>query len=269
MATSKTAAVLRGSKVVIIGGSSGLGFAAASALIEEGASVVIGSSSAARVDAAVARLSDPQQQYNADVNRVAGHTVSLAGPGAEAGLRSFFDKIGSFDHLIYTAGDTLATKSLSEFSYNDIVTAGSVRFISAILAVKIATSDAQLLKQGGNSSIVLTTGVVAEKPMKGWSVPAGFAAGIYGLTRNLALDLAEKKIRVNAISPGPVDTELWSSIPEQQRQAFLNGIGDKLLTGRVGQPQDVANTFVYLLKDKNATAQVVVSDGGSSVADRD
>ncbi|CBQ71569.1 conserved hypothetcial protein [Sporisorium reilianum SRZ2] len=160
MATSKTAAVLRGAKVVIIGGSSGMGFAAASALIEEGATVVIGSSSAERVSSAVARLSDPAVQYNADAARVSGHT------------------------------------------------------------------------------------------------------------RNLALDLSARNIRVNGVSPGPVETELWSAIPEEQRKGFLDQMGSKLLTGKVGAAEDVANVYVYLLKDRNATGQVVVTDGGSTVADR-
>lgn len=265
MATSKTARVLDGSKVVVIGGSSGLGFAAASALIEEGAHVVIGSSSADRVQAAVSKLLDPSTQFNADSKRVSGHAVNLKGADAEKSLSDFFAKVGEFDHLVYTAGDHLQTKSLDQWSYQDIVDAGSVRFTSAILAVKTATAAGHL-KDGG--SIVLTTGVVAEKPMPNWSVVAGFAAGLYGLTRNLALDLADRKIRVNAVAPGPVETELWNGIPEEQRKGFLDGIGSKLMTGKVGQPQDVAQTYVYLLKDENMTAQIVTSDGGSSVADR-
>lgn len=267
MATSKTAAVLAGKKVVIIGGSSGLGFAAASALIEEGASVVIGSSSAERVATAVSKLSDPSVQYNADSSRVSGHAVNLKGPSAEANLKEFFDKVGSFDHLLYTAGDSIAAKPLQEWSYDDVVNAGSVRFISAVLAVKVATSSAAYLKRNGGS-VVLTTGVVAEKPMPNWSIVASYAAALYGLTRNLALDLSPLGIRVNAISPGLVETELWHAIPEPQRKEFLDATGSKLMTGRVGQPEDVASAYVYLLKDRNVTAQVITSDGGSSVAER-
>lgn len=134
MATSKTARVLQGKKVVIIGGSSGLGFAAASAFIEEGASVIIGSSSSERVSSAVRKLSDPAVQFNADSSRISGYTVDLKGSEAESSLEEFFSKTGPFDHLIYTAGDPLSTKPLSEYSYTDIINAGSVRFTSAILA---------------------------------------------------------------------------------------------------------------------------------------
>lgn len=265
MAASKTAAVLKGQKVVVIGGTSGLGFAAASALIEEGAYVVVGSSSADRVKAAVSKLSDPAQQYNADSSRVSGFPVNLKGSEAESSLIEFFSKIGEFDHLIYSAGDSVNTKAFPEWSYQDIVDAASIRFISSTLAVKVATSKGHL-KKGG--SVVLTTGVVAEKPIPNWSVWSGITSGVYGLTRGLAFELAPKNIRVNAISPGPVETELWNGIPEEQRKGFLKSMGDKLMTGRVGQPEDVANAYIYLLKDRNMTAQVITTDGGSSVADK-
>ena len=134
-----------------------------------------------------------------------------------------------------------------------------------MLAVKVATSAGHL-NNGG--SITLTTGVVAQKPMPNWTVPAAYAAGLYGLTRNLALDLSSRNIRVNGVSPGPVETELWSAIPEEQRRGFLDQMGSKLLTGKLGAAEDVANVYVYLLKDRNATGQVVVTDGGSTVADR-
>lgn len=268
MAASKTARILEGKKVVIIGGSSGLGFAAASALIEEGAHVVIGSSSAERVKTAIDRLSDSKTQYNADASRVSGHAVNLKGASAEESLREFFSKIGAFDHLIYTAGDSLAAKPIGEWSYQDIVDAGSVRFTSAILAAKIVTEDPKLLRQNNGGSITFTTGVVAEKPIPNWSVIAGYAAGLYGFTRNLALDLSDKGIRVNAVSPGPVETELWAGIPEEARKEFLAGMGKKLFTGKVGQPEDIANLYVYLLKDKFVTGQIVRSDGGSTVTDK-
>lgn len=267
MATSKTR-VLAGKKVVIIGGSSGLGFAAASALIEEGASVVIGSSSAAKVSAAVAKLSDPSTQFNADASRVSGYTVNLSGAAAESSLREFFTRIGSFDHLIHTAGDTLRMKPLDEWDYASLVEAGDVRYFSAILAVKIATANPNFLRRNAGGSIVLTTGAVAQKPMLNWSAVAGYAAALYGLTRGLALDLADKGIRVNCISPGPVETELWSGIPDEQRKAMLDEMGSKLLTGKIGQPEEVAHTYVYLLKDTNQTGQIINTDGGSTLTDR-
>ncbi len=112
MATSKTAHVLANKKVVIIGGSSGIGFAAASALIEEGASVVIGSSSSDRVAAAVQRLSDPAQQYNADASRVSGHAVNLKVPQPKLTSKSSLVRSA----LLITSSTRLATASLASLS---------------------------------------------------------------------------------------------------------------------------------------------------------
>lgn len=82
-AQPKTSHQLQGQKAVVIGGSSGIGFAVASALVEEGVHVVIASSTQSKIDAAVAKLSDPEQQYNADAKRVEGRTVNLKGPEME------------------------------------------------------------------------------------------------------------------------------------------------------------------------------------------
>lgn len=82
-ASPKTVGQLTSKRVLIIGGSSGIGFAVASALIEEGAHVIVSSSNQSRVDDAVKRLSDGEQQYNADAKRVQGRTVNLKGPEME------------------------------------------------------------------------------------------------------------------------------------------------------------------------------------------
>jgi NAD(P)-dependent dehydrogenase (short-subunit alcohol dehydrogenase family) len=230
----------------VIGGSSGIGFATARGLIEEGASVVIASSNQRRVDDAVRRLGDKAEQYNADPARIAGYTVNLSGPDMEASIRSFFKQAGEVDHVIHTAGDSLAVLPLSEVTYEKIIAAGEVRYFSAIFTAKVA---AEVLKPG--STLTLTTGSVADHPIANWPVIAGYAAGLQGLTRQLAFDFAPKGIRVNLVSPGPVKTELWSFIPEEQQEAHFKGVGKNMLTGKVGEPAELAQTYLYLIKDSN------------------
>jgi len=230
----------------VIGGSSGIGFAAARGLIEEGASVVIGSSNQTRVDEAVKRLCDSNEQYNADQNRVKGYTVNLSGPEMESSIREFFKKAGKVDHIIHTAGDSLATLPLSEVTYEKMISAGDVRFYSAIFTAKIAS---EVLAPGG--SLTLTTGSVAEHPIPNWPVVAGYASGLHGLTRQLAFDLSPKNIRVNLVSPGPVKTELWNFVPKDKQEGFFKEQGSKTLTGKVGEPAEVAQTYLYLIKDGN------------------
>ncbi|PWY98512.1 NAD(P)-binding protein [Testicularia cyperi] len=251
---------LKDKKVVVLGGSSGLGFGAASGIIEEGGSVVIASSSEERVSKAVERLSDPAQQYNADKSRISGHVLNLKGSDVESRLKDFFSQVGQFDHLIYTSGDSLAVKGLEEHTYESIVEAANVRLISALLAVKVAVYGGYL-REGG--SIVLTTGSVVEGPLEKWSVVAGFASSIYGLARSLAFDLSPRNIRVNAISPGPVDTELFDSFGPEAKAATFKHLEGLALTHRVGRITDLAQAYLYVLKDTNITGQTIGSNGGT------
>jgi NAD(P)-dependent dehydrogenase (short-subunit alcohol dehydrogenase family) len=232
--------------VAIIGGTSGIGFATARGLIEEGAHVFIGSSSQDKVDKAIKRLSDPSEQYNADSSRVGGHTINLKGEDMEASIREFFKKAGKVDHIIHTAGDSLAMGPLEEITYDKIITAGQVRYFSAILTAKVA---GEVLSPGG--TLTLTTGSVAVHPIPNWVIVAGFAAGLHGLTRQLAFDLASKQIRVNLVSPGPVKTELWDFVPKENQEQYFNETAKKTLTGKMGEPAEVAQTYLYLIKDGN------------------
>lgn len=86
-------------------------------------------------------------------------------------------------------------------------------------------------------------------------------AGIIGLTRQLASDLAP--IRVNAVAPGVVETDLWSGMTPADKQAFFEQIEKQLPTGKVGQAEDVAEAFGYLIRDNNVTGVAVDSNGGT------
>lgn len=81
------------------------------------------------------------------------------------------------------------------------------------------------------------------------------------MTRNLALEL--KPVRVNLVSPGAVDTELWSGMPSEVKARMFKQIAETTPTGRVGRPEDVAETYLWLMKDSNATGTVATSDSGA------
>lgn len=83
------------------------------------------------------------------------------------------------------------------------------------------------------------------------------------MTRNLALDL--KPIRVNLVSPGAVDTELWNGFSKEQKEGMFRGIEKSVLTGRVGRAEDVAEQYLCLLRDENVTGSVVHSDSGHAL----
>jgi NAD(P)-dependent dehydrogenase (short-subunit alcohol dehydrogenase family) len=94
-------------------------------------------------------------------------------------------------------------------------------------------------------------------------VIAAYATGALGLMRNLALDL--RPIRVNIIEPGAVDTELWDDMPREQYEGFKEIIEKGSTTGRIGSPQDVAEAYLYVMKDSNCSGSVVRTDGGSLI----
>lgn len=239
--------------VLVIGGTSGIGFAVAEASLASGAKVTVSSSSRDRVEKAVASLRESFPS-----STVAGHACDLSKPSLEQDLEALFSRAGRVDHIVHSAGDRLASMPVSDMTYEGIIAAGQVRFVSALLTAKVGS---RYLSPGPFSSIVLTTGTAGEKPIADWPVVASYAAGLHGMTRSLALDL--KPIRVNCVSPGAVDTELWDHMDPEAKKATLKAIGEGAPTGRVCGPEDVAEAYLWLMKDANVTGSVVSSNSGS------
>ena len=234
---------LNGKRVVVLGGSSGLGFAAAAAALGEGASVVVVSSNRQRVADAVARLAD---------NNVSGETVDLAD---EPQMRALFERLGAFDHLVFTAGETLQVAPLASMAVADAKRFLDVRFWGAFMAAKYGAPH---IRPGG--SIVLTNGGAGLRPRKGWTVASSVCGAMESLTRALAVELAP--IRVNCVCPGLVKTELWDKMTETDRQAMYAAASQRLLVGRPGEPDELAHAYLYLMREGFSTGQVIVVDGG-------
>ncbi|RAO64534.1 uncharacterized protein BHQ10_000546 [Talaromyces amestolkiae] len=239
---------LQNETVLVIGGSSGIGFGVAEKALIEGARVHIASSSASRVQESVASL---QQKYPG--GQVTGHVIDLSSSEVERHLENLLSGIGStLDHIVYTAGDPLPTLSIDQIDLEAIHRAGHIRFFVPLLLGKLAP---RFLKAGYQSSLTLTTGAGSQKPFPNWSLISGYLTGLHGLTRNLALDL--KPLRVNLVSLGIVKTPMWGSngVPEN--------IQSSMPLGKVGTPLEVAEAYVYLMKDTNATGSVVSTNSGS------
>ena len=145
---------LQNKRVVILGGSSGIGFAVAEQAASQGAKIVIASSSAERVQNAIELLG----------RNVQGHTLDLSD---EQAVELLFAKIGAFDHLVFTAGDPLLLDDLATTDLKQARRAFELRYWAALAAVKYGSP---LIRKGG--SIVLTTGIAGQRPHKGWVVAA-------------------------------------------------------------------------------------------------
>ena len=110
---------------------------------------------------------------------------------------------------------------------------------------------------------MLTTGVAGRRPHKGWTVVASICGTIEALTRALAVELAP--IRVNAVCPGVVRTNLWQSMNADAREQLYESVGNSLPVGRVGEPYDIAQAYLFLMQEGFSTGQTVVVDGGTAL----
>jgi NAD(P)-dependent dehydrogenase (short-subunit alcohol dehydrogenase family) len=236
---------LRNKRIIILGGSSGIGLAVAQQASAQGAQVVIASSSTERVQEAALAVGCIAE----------GRTVDLFD---ERAIQDFFAKLDEFDHLIFTAGDTLQLGEIAAINLEQARRAFDLRYWAALAAVKYGSPH---MRPGG--SIVLTTGVAGRRPHKGWALGASVTSAVEGLTRALAVELAP--LRVNAVSPGVVRTNLWRNMTEKERDAMYQNIGESLLVGRVGETEDIAHAYLYLMQERYSTGQVIVVDGGATL----
>ena len=234
---------LAGKRVVVIGGASGIGFAVAELAQAQGASVVIGSSNPARVSAAAARLKD-----------AAGHAVDVRD---EAAVAAFFEIVGAYDHLAVTAGDWggFMFGATRDIDIAQAQAALGVRFWGVIAAVKYGCRT--IARDG---SITLTSGVLAQRPMKGAPLTTAIGGAVERLAIGLAMDLAP--VRVNAVCPGLVLTEhVESQYPEAARTAMVA----TLPVPRVATPVEAASAYVYLMQNGYTTGQILPVDGGRMI----
>ncbi|KAF2101182.1 NAD(P)-binding protein [Rhizodiscina lignyota] len=250
---------LSGTRILIVGGSTGLGYGVAEGVIEEGAKeVIISSSQESRIHGAIASL---EKSYPSAKGKIKGYVCDLGTEDTlEQNVKDLLSKVGVVDHLVYTAGDKLKTTPLDQTDFAQLKKAGMVRFFAPWLIVRYAFSGKNIAP-GPASSVILTTGSISQRPRPNWSIPAGYAGGLHAMTRNFALELAP--IRVNLISPGMVETTLWDHIPPETQQKMFSETGKRVWTGKVGQTVDVTEGYLMLMKDHNITGSVVSSNGGS------
>jgi NAD(P)-dependent dehydrogenase (short-subunit alcohol dehydrogenase family) len=235
-------AKLDGTKVVVVGGASGVGFAVAAAALEAGASVVVGSSQAARVEAAAEKLGAGARGHQVDVKD-------------EASVAAFFDTAGAFDHLVFTAGDW--GQMFGPTRDLDIEASKSrleVRFWGAMRVAKHATRHI-----AADGSMTLTGGMLAHRPMPGSPLVAASAHTTEGMAMGLARDLAP--IRVNCVCLGLILSEHVATT----MGAMIPGFTANLPLPRAGTVEEAAEAYLYLMRNTYVTGQVVRVDGGGSL----
>lgn len=233
--------MLIGQRVVIIGGSSGIGLETARLAAAEGAEIIIASRSKDKLEKAKEVLGAAISAYILDITD-------------EEQVHSFFEKVGTFQHLVVTAAETSGGPFL-ETPTSAARQLFENKFWGQYYAAKYGAP--KLSPQG---SITLFSGVVAYKSMIGSSTLGAVNAAVSNLGQTLALELAP--LRVNIVSPGIIDTPSREKMPVAARNDFYTKIAAKLPAERVGTAVDVAQSVLYLIHNGFVTGTVLHVEGG-------
>lgn len=243
---------LEGKVAVVTGGSTGIGFAIAQRFVREGATVYITGRRAAELDAAVENIGAGAH----------GARVDSADPAQLAALFARVKEVhGALDVLVANAGggSLMPLGQITEEHFDDT--------FSRNVKGTLFTVQAALPLLGKGSSVILTGSTAASSGTANFSVYSASKAAVRAFARNWILDLKGRDIRINTLSPGPIQTpglvELVGTDPAQQ-QGFLDHLASQIPMGRVGQPDEIAKAAVFLASDDASfvTGIELFVDGG-------
>jgi NAD(P)-dependent dehydrogenase (short-subunit alcohol dehydrogenase family) len=233
-----------GQRVVIIGASAGIGEATAAAFAAGGAEVIITGRSKQRLDEAAQRIGQPIQVAEVD----ATDTDALGG---------FFDAIGTVDHLVLAASPgAVGVGPIATLDEAALRQAFDGKFFAHVKAIQAALAH---LRPDG--SVTLITAASARAAFAGSAGIAAANGALETMVAPLAVELAP--LRVNAVSPGVIDTHWWSVLPDEQRQTYFDAVAAATPVRRVGKPADVADAIVFLAGAGFVTGTVLECTGGS------
>ena len=231
---------LAGRKVVVIGGSSGIGLATAELAKSQGADVIVASRSAAKLDLVAERLKVPT--IPADVTN-------------DQSVTDLFRRTGPVDHVVLTAAQ-LRTGPIKTVAMEDVRGTMEGKFWGAWRVAREAE-----IRPGG--SLTFVTGFLSVRPRPNSAIVSAANGALESLARALALELAP--VRVNAVSPGVIDTPIRAAMPEAARKEMLAKTAAALPVGRVGMAVDIAAQILSFMTNGFATGSIVYVDGGALV----
>jgi len=233
--------MLAGKKVVVVGGSSGIGLSAAELSTREGADVIIASRNADRLNAAAGTL---------------GARAIVADVTSDESVESLFRACGPVDHVVVTAAQ-LRSGPFKTVAMEDVRATMEGKFWGAWRVARSAE-----IRPGG--SLTLVSGYLSIRPRPNAAIVGAANGAIESLARSLALELAP--VRVNAVSPGIIDTPIRAAMPEAARRDMLAKTAASLPVGRVGVGEDVARQILAFMTIGFATGSIVYIDGGALIS---
>lgn len=235
---------LNGKKIIVIGGTSGIGLGIAQACAKQGAKLVIASRSLDKLAQSKKTIGKEVETYALDVSQ-------------PEQIKAFFQKIGKFDHLV-TPGATVAWGNFGSMTEHDEQASFQSKFWGQYYAAKYGFHNIS-----PDGSIVLFAGCWSQRPISGATIPSSINGAIESLGRALAIELAP--LRVNVISPGIIDTPVFSGISAPERKAFFDKTAKNLPVKKIGNTEEVAMTAIYLMTNTYTTGSTLYVDGGDTL----
>jgi NAD(P)-dependent dehydrogenase (short-subunit alcohol dehydrogenase family) len=232
--------LLAGKKVVVVGGSSGIGLSTAELAKSEGADVIVASRNADRLKAVAAKL---------------GATAIATDVTNDQSVIDLFRTCGPVDHVVVTAAQ-LRSGPFKSVSMEDVRATMEGKFWGAWRVARAAD-----IRPGG--SLTLVSGFLSIRPRPAAAIVGAANGALESLARSLALELAP--IRVNCVSPGIIDTPIRAAMPEAARRDMLAKIAASLPVGRVGVGEDIARQILTFMTVGFATGSIVYIDGGALI----
>ncbi|NEO97719.1 MAG: SDR family oxidoreductase [Symploca sp. SIO2E9] len=245
--TTNTAGRLAGKIAVITGGTSGIGLATAQLFLKEGAKVIVTGQNEERLQQAATTLGSNAIPIRADV-------LDLANLDHLA--EQIKATVGSFDTLFVNSGvaRNAPFREVTVSAFDEEITINLKGVFFTVQKLE------PLMKEGG--SIVLNTTTLAQTAMVGESVYSATKAAVRSLTRSMSVEFLDRKIRVNAVAPGPIDTPIWSKmgLTQEAAQAVLQ----RTPIGRFGKPEEIAGVVLFLASDDSSfmLGEEILVDGG-------
>ena len=175
---------------------------------------------------------------------------------SDAGVEDYLEREGAFDHVVVAAART-KSGSVAALPLDDAKASLESKFFGAYRVARAAR-----ISDGG--SITFVSGVLAQRPSASSVLQGSINAAIEALGRGLALERAP--IRVNTVSPGVIDTPIWNSMSEAGRNGLFERVAQRLPARRIGQPEDVAEAILFVVRNRFATGSTVTVDGGGTIA---
>jgi NAD(P)-dependent dehydrogenase (short-subunit alcohol dehydrogenase family) len=232
---------LSGRRIALLGGTSGIGLAAARLALQADATPIA-------VGRAPERVAAVQRE-------LAGVQAVALDVADEQALRAFFDDAGVVDHVFVTVG----APHYALLAELDLDEAGRAIADGVTTMLSVARCATEHVDPRG--SVTFMGGTGARRPSPGLTVTGGAVGAAEALIRGLAVELAP--IRVNAVAPGVVRSDLWREMSEEDRSAMYDSLSEALPVGRVGEVGDIAETFLYLMRNGYSSGTIVTVDGGS------